>query len=91
MSLYKNSIGIDATAIPSPIRAEKVVAQNPRPHFLTFVNPEPNKGIAVLARIAIELNRKSSKIPVLVVESRKEIAAYHAIHDTISKCDNVFL
>jgi glycosyltransferase involved in cell wall biosynthesis len=38
--------------------------------FLTFVNPEPAKGVFVFARIALELAHRRPEIPLLVVESR---------------------
>jgi hypothetical protein len=40
------------------------------PHFLTFVNPCPDKGLYPFARIADELGRRRPDIPILVVESR---------------------
>ena len=48
-----------------------MVAENPEPTcYATFINPEPPRGMAVFARIAIELNRKRPDIPLLVVEGR---------------------
>src|SRR5262249_29117910 len=38
--------------------------------YVTFVNPEPNKGVFVFARIASELARRRPDIPLLVVEGR---------------------
>ncbi len=36
----------------------------------TFINPQPTKGMAVFARIAVVLNERRSDIPLLVVEGR---------------------
>jgi glycosyltransferase involved in cell wall biosynthesis len=38
--------------------------------FITFVNPEPTKGVFWFARIAHELNQRRPDIPLLVVEGR---------------------
>lgn len=37
---------------------------------MTFINPQPAKGLTVFARIASELGRKRPDIPMLVVEGR---------------------
>jgi glycosyltransferase involved in cell wall biosynthesis len=38
--------------------------------YVTFINPQPDKGAAVFARIALELGRRRPDIPLLVVEGR---------------------
>ena len=38
------------------------------PQYVTFVNPEPRKGVHVFARIAEVLARRRPDIPVLLVE-----------------------
>ena len=38
--------------------------------YATFVNPQPEKGAAVFARIALELGQRRPDIPLLVVEGR---------------------
>ncbi len=38
--------------------------------FVTFINPQAEKGAAVFARIALELGRRRPDIPLLVVEGR---------------------
>jgi glycosyltransferase involved in cell wall biosynthesis len=40
------------------------------PRYVTFVNPQPDKGVFVFARIAAELARRRPDIPLLVVEGR---------------------
>lgn len=67
---HARRLGIDATAIPYPLRPERVIASDPQPHYLTFVNPQPAKGVTVFARIAAELDRRRPDIPLLVVEGR---------------------
>jgi glycosyltransferase involved in cell wall biosynthesis len=67
---YAERLGLDCTAIELPLRPERVVAENPQPRFLTFINPVPAKGVVVFARIAAELDRRRPDIPLLVVEGR---------------------
>jgi glycosyltransferase involved in cell wall biosynthesis len=68
--LYARRVGLDGTVIPDPIRLDKVIAENTEPKFVTFINPQPDKGAAVFARIALELGRRRPDIPLLVVEGR---------------------
>ena len=63
-------VGLDGVVIPDPIRLDKVIAENPEPKYVTFINPQPEKGAAVFARIALELGRRRPDIPLLVVEGR---------------------
>ena len=56
--------------IPDPIRLDRVIADDPDPRYVTFVNPQPEKGTTVFARIAMELGRRRPEIPLLVVEGR---------------------
>jgi glycosyltransferase involved in cell wall biosynthesis len=68
--VHRERLGLEATAIPYPIRPARVVATDPEPRYLTFVNPQPAKGLAVFARIAERLNERRPDIPILVVEGR---------------------
>jgi len=67
---HAERLGLDCEAIPYPLRRDRVMAADPDPRFLTFVNPQPAKGLAVFARIASELDRLRPDIPILVVEGR---------------------
>ena len=63
--------GSGSTALsfrPDPARQGD--RREPRPKFVTFINPQPDKGAAVFARIALELGRRRPDIPLLVVEGR---------------------
>jgi len=68
--LYGRRIGLDGTVIPDPIQLDRVVAEDPDPKYVTFINPQPDKGLTVFARIALELGRRRPEIPLLVVEGR---------------------
>ena len=63
-------LGLDGAAIPYPVRLDRAIAEDRDPTYVTFVNPQPEKGVAVFARIALELGRRRPEIPLLVVEGR---------------------
>jgi glycosyltransferase involved in cell wall biosynthesis len=67
---YRRAVGLDGPVIPDPIRLNKVIAENPEPKYVTFINPQPDKGAAVFARIALELGRRRPDLPLLIVEGR---------------------
>jgi glycosyltransferase involved in cell wall biosynthesis len=67
---YRRVVGLDGPVIPDPIRLDRVIAANREPKYATFINPQPEKGAAVFARIALELGRRRPDIPFLVVEGR---------------------
>ncbi len=72
-NLYRRSMALESTALPVPLNLEDVVAEERDPHFLTMVNPAPEKGLMVMARIAEELGRRRPDIPVLIVEARGSV------------------
>jgi glycosyltransferase involved in cell wall biosynthesis len=63
-------LGVDVAVLPLPVRDEEVRIDSRAPTFVTFVNPEPIKGVAVFARIAEEISSRNLQIPFLVVKSR---------------------
>jgi glycosyltransferase involved in cell wall biosynthesis len=67
---YRRTVGLDGPVIPDPIRLDKVIAQNREHTYATFINPQPEKGAAVFARIALELGRRRPDIPLLIVDGR---------------------
>jgi len=67
---YRSTLGVETTPLPPPIAAEEVTAPFREPTFVTFINPQPNKGVFAFVRIAEEVSRRHSEIPFLVVESR---------------------
>ena len=44
---YARKLGLEATLIPYPFHAARVVADDRQPKYLTFVNPVPEKGVTV--------------------------------------------
>lgn len=69
---YADRLGLRCEAIPYPLRPDRVVATDPEPKYLTFVNPQPAKGLTVFARLALELGRTRPDVPLLVVDGRGE-------------------
>jgi glycosyltransferase involved in cell wall biosynthesis len=67
---YRRTLGLSCTPIPGPWDWHRVRCPEISPHYLTFVNPQPDKGVFVFARIATELARRRPDLPLLVVEGR---------------------
>jgi glycosyltransferase involved in cell wall biosynthesis len=68
---YQRTLGLRCTAIPSPLNWSRVRCErSDAKQYVTFVNPQPNKGVFVFVRIAHELGRRRPDIPLLIVEGR---------------------
>ncbi len=67
---YRERVGLEGTAIRYPMNLERAIAEDRDPRYVTLVNPQPEKGVSVFARIALELGRRRPDIPLLVVEGR---------------------
>ncbi len=50
-------LGLESTAIPPAMRTDRIVADERTPQYVTFVNPQPAKGLTMFAQIAAELGR----------------------------------
>jgi glycosyltransferase involved in cell wall biosynthesis len=68
--LYARRLGLDCTHIPLPLDRARVIADDPQPRYVTFVNPQIPKGAAIVVRIASELSARRPEIPFLIVEGR---------------------
>jgi glycosyltransferase involved in cell wall biosynthesis len=66
---YRERIGLDSTALPSPILWSEVLGDEHSRRFLTFVNPSVHKGAALFARLAEMLGQARPDIPILIVQS----------------------
>lgn len=67
---YRTRQHIESTPIPSPFDINDVIAEDRDPIFFTMVNPSPEKGLMLFARLAEECSKRRPDIPFLVVESR---------------------
>ena len=69
---YWEKLGLACHVLPNVIDPRRVKAAEPKPTYVTFVNPERNKGVFVFVRIAEQLARRRPDIPILVVEGRSQ-------------------
>src|SRR5262249_8775966 len=67
---YRRALGVESRVLPCPLAWQRVRCDEVRPRYLTFVNPQPGKGVALFARLALELGRLRPDVPLLVVEGR---------------------
>ncbi|WP_158545473.1 glycosyltransferase [Bremerella cremea] len=67
----RRTLGIEGVPLYPLIPPERYLCSDKRePKYLTFVNPQPAKGLFIFAKIAEVLQRKRPDIPLLVVEGR---------------------
>jgi glycosyltransferase involved in cell wall biosynthesis len=67
--LYRRRIGLRSTGLASPIAWSEVEAPAEGRSFVTFVNPSPQKGLFLFARLVQMLGDTRPDIPILVVQS----------------------
>ena len=67
---YNAALGVDSTPLPLPMELDDVLAPDRDPIFFTMINPSPEKGLMVMARLAEELSLRRPDIPMMVIESR---------------------
>jgi glycosyltransferase involved in cell wall biosynthesis len=67
--LYREALGLRSTGIDSPIDWEEVLAPEEMRRYVTLVNPLPQKGVMVFARLADMLGSARPDIPLLIVQS----------------------
>ena len=65
---YWDSLRLACQKVPLVIDPRRVEVPQWQPQYLTFVNPEPRKGVHVFARIAEVLSLRRPDIPLLLVE-----------------------
>jgi glycosyltransferase involved in cell wall biosynthesis len=88
---YRRTLGLECTAIPGPWDWERLRCQEVRGRYLTFVNPQPHKGVFVFARIAAELARRRPDIPLLVVEGRGKASWLQRTGIDMERLGNVYV
>lgn len=69
---YKNKIDLACTVIPCLMKPEMVLANSPPEdrRYVTFINPQPHKGVFLFTQIARILAKLRPEIPLLVIEGR---------------------
>ncbi|MGO9110602.1 MAG: glycosyltransferase [Thermoguttaceae bacterium] len=86
---YWDTLGLACLKLPLVINPDRVLAQSRQPRFLTFVNPEPRKGVFVFARIAEMLAGRRPDIPILIVDGKQKFAALPALGIDLSRLKNI--
>jgi len=69
-AFYEQNLGLECTAIPCPMNWTRVCCAQIERRYVTFVNPQLEKGVFIFARIAAESALRRPEIPVLVVQAR---------------------
>lgn len=67
---YRETWQVPVSVLPTPLVPQGIVSDRHEPVFTTFVNPEPAKGVWLVARLAELLGEHRPDIPLLVVEGR---------------------
>jgi len=77
--VYRQQIGLLSAGLESPIEWSEVEAPDDMRRFVTFVNPIPQKGALLFARLADMLGSRRPDIPILVVQSAASAGGLNAI------------
>jgi glycosyltransferase involved in cell wall biosynthesis len=78
--VYRQQIGLRSEGLESPIDWTEVEAPDEMRRYVTFVNPIPQKGALLFARLADMLGARRPDIPILVVQSAAGAGGLNAIH-----------
>ena len=70
---YRETIGLECRKLPLVLNDARTRVSQHQPRYLTFVNPEPRKGLCVVARIADVLAHRRPDIPLLIVEGAARV------------------
>ena len=71
--VYRSTLGVESTPLPVPIELEDVVAASRDPIFTTMINPSPEKGLMLVARLAQEMSVQRPDLAMLFIESRGSV------------------
>jgi glycosyltransferase involved in cell wall biosynthesis len=74
-AVYREALGLDSVALPSPLDPAETIAPEREPIFFTAINPSLEKGAFFLARLAEELATRRPDVPMLFIESRGSAGA----------------
>jgi glycosyltransferase involved in cell wall biosynthesis len=68
--IYRTALGVDSIPLPVPIELQDVIVEARDPIFTTMINPSPEKGLMLVARLAEEMSRQRPDLAMLFIESR---------------------
>jgi glycosyltransferase involved in cell wall biosynthesis len=88
---YRRTLGLNSIPLPGPWDWNRVRCPESQPRYVTFVNPQPDKGVFVFARIAAELAKRRPDIPLLVVEGRGKAGWLQQTGLELEKPGNLFV
>jgi glycosyltransferase involved in cell wall biosynthesis len=88
--IHWDRVGLHCNVLPYIIDPKRVVAEQREPKYLTFINPQPTKGVFWVARIIEQLARRRPEIPILIVESRARAKDLEKTGLDLSWCRNMF-
>jgi glycosyltransferase involved in cell wall biosynthesis len=88
---YRRTLGLESTPLPGPWDWNRVRCPEGQPRYVTFVNPQPDKGVFVFARIAAELAKRRPDIPLLVVEGRGKAGWLEQTGLDVEALGNIFV
>ncbi len=71
--------GVAVHVAPTVLSPDAMLAERHEPAWIAFLNPEPAKGAALVARLAQRLGQERPDIPLLVVEGRAGAADFLAL------------
>lgn len=87
---YRRALGLEPLVLPCPLEWQAIKCRRTSGRqFVTFVNPEPAKGVFVFARLAAELARRRPDIPLLIVEGRSGAEWLEHTGVDLSACGNL--
>lgn len=69
---YRDREGLTVHPIGNFINPDLVVAKEPTPRFVTFINPSYAKGVGIVARLILMANKERPDIPFQIVETRQK-------------------
>lgn len=72
---YEKAWGEPVGVLPPPLDPGHVIAAKPEPVCVGFCNPEPAKGVALVAHLAHRLGRERPEVPLLVIGGRAPASA----------------
>jgi glycosyltransferase involved in cell wall biosynthesis len=70
---YQHYLGLDCQVLPLVWDWDKIRCQVVDGRYVSFINPQPEKGVFWFVRMATELARRRPDIPLLVVEGRAKV------------------
>jgi glycosyltransferase involved in cell wall biosynthesis len=86
---YWDSMRLACQRLPLVIDPRRVAVSQWTPKYVTFVNPEPRKGVFVFARIAEVLSLRRPDIPLLVVEGAAKKGLLPQLGIDVSRVTNL--